>query len=173
MALVDIYNNCTNVVPTGFSVTNIITIINMCVTAAVGIYIGISFKKNYETTKSVKDYFINEVSLLSQEYNDFVTSLCSKKKSPTEVLVWFKKMSIRIENFETVLSSQFKLDSNLLISHNKFKMYFTGTDFFNINFEKPKLDLTIEVQHGINEEYGKVSSACNNLVISIIKSKRK
>ena len=44
MALVDIYNNCTNVVPTGFSVTNIITIINMCVTAAVGIYIGISFK---------------------------------------------------------------------------------------------------------------------------------
>ncbi len=173
MALVDVYNNCTGIQSTGLNATHVLTIINIVVNGLIGIWLGFSFKKNYETTKSVKDYFINESKQLSLEYSEFTVLLCSKKISPSECLVWFKKMTKKIENHQSVLKLEFILEPKILEAHNKFKVEFTKTTFFNENFTKNKLDLPIDIQFLVNEHLSYFADANNKLVISIIKCKRK
>jgi hypothetical protein len=150
-----------------------ISISGIVITSAVGLWIGVSVRRNFTINRSVKDYFISECQDIKKSYGIFLNCLYKDSKSSKSIIEWFKLMSIKIDIFEKFLKEEFKVDPQILITHNQLKQFITETDEFNETFNEPTFKLTSPIKRKIVEIHEGFSKELTKIVIQINKAPRK
>src|ERR1035437_4576625 len=125
---------CPSCYPETMRVSDWISITNIVVTSLIGLWIGISVRRNFTISRAVKDYFILECHEIKKDYREFLNCLYKDSKSSKSIIEWFKIMTIKIDIFENFLKDEFKVNPNMLQSHNKLKQYITETEEFNESY---------------------------------------
>jgi len=82
-------------------------------------------------------------------------------------------MTIKIDIFEEFLKDEFKVDPQILQTHNKLKQFITETDEFNEKFNEPTFVLTSPIKRKIVEIHEGFSKELTKVVIQINKAPRK
>ena len=149
-----------------------ISIASIVVTSTLGLWIGVSVRKNFTINRSVKDYFILECQEIKKLYGTFLNCLYQNKTSSKSAIEWFKIMTIKIDIFEKFLKEEFIVDPKILQTHNKLKQYITETDEFNEMYNKPTFELTSPIKRKIVEIHEGFSNELTKVVIQINKARR-
>lgn len=148
--------------------TDIISIINILVTALVGIYIAHIVQKNLVVNRAVKDYFIKECQEIKSNYSKFFTDLDAQHLRADYVIRWFKIMTDKVENFESTVCYEYNIQLNLLAYHNKIKVFLTGSPVFNEQFSKTTcIKLDSQTFYEITEHHKVLSKIFTESIVKI------
>jgi len=153
-------------------VSDWIAIVNIVVTTLVGLWIGISVRRNFTINRAVKDYFILECLEIKKGYSNFLNCLYQNSKSSKSIIEWLKIMTIKIDIFEEFLKEEFKVNPQVLKTHNKLKQYITETEEFNDNYKSPNFELTPTIKKNIIEIHEGFSKELTKIVIEINKASK-
>jgi hypothetical protein len=172
MVMIFMCASCSDVVST-FRTADIIAISNILVTSSIGLWIGLSVRKNFTINRAVKEYFISECQEIRKMYSDFLNCLYKGTKSSKTSIEWFKLMSIKIGIFEEFLTYEFKVSPSVLHMHNNIKQFITDTDEFNEHYSDPNFTLSSDSKRKILEQHEAFSKELTKVVININKSNKK
>ena len=172
MGLISLCVNCSEV-SKSMKYSDWISISSIVVTSALGLWIGVSVRRNFTINRSVKEYFISECQDIKKSYGFFLNCLYQNSKSSKSIIEWFKIMTIKIDIFEEFLKDEFKVDPQILQTHNKLKQFITETDEFNEKFNEPTFVLTSPIKRKIVEIHEGFSKELTKVVIQINKAPRK
>lgn len=104
-------NNITDVIQV------LVDIIGIFVTAGVSIWIVKTIQKRLNNERSIKDYFIGEVSVIQNEYRNLLSSVMSSKESPKMLKVKFNNLNAKVNSLMKLLATKYKIQENLLAEY--------------------------------------------------------
>ena len=93
----------------GFSLckSDWISVCNLIVTSAIGIWLALIVQKNFTINRAIKDYYIQEIKDVRKLYVDFLNNVYKGKISAKNIKEWFKIVSNRINCVERSLNDSF------------------------------------------------------------------
>lgn len=138
------------------TVSDILQFVGLIVT----VWIAIVVQRNLTKNRYLKDYFINEIKDLRNEYRILFADIQSSKLNSKTIKVRVKIISLRIKTIEDYSTRYFFIESsNLKLLHSEFQQFITGTDDFNnqykestINFSDMTITKILEYQKDIVDE---------------------
>lgn len=149
-------------------VSDWISIIEILVTSAIGIWIVVSVQNNLTKSRYLKEYFINEVKDIRDLYKLFVNQLYKNKMSATDIKDWFKIMSERTQNLNSFLHDKYKIDNSLIVSkHAEIQQKITSMDEFNENYKKTTVTFSNSSKNDILKLHSELSCVLTQRVIDI------
>jgi hypothetical protein len=146
-----------------------IDIISLVATSSIGIWIGVTFQKNLTKNRSLKEYFINEIRLMNEEYSSFLSTLYTERTSSRSVQEWFKIMNIKIETIEVSIVSQMNVLPEILYQHIRMKQFVTSTVEFNTYYQQNTLHLTPPTKNSILQIHSDFKKTVVKAIIDINK----
>lgn len=138
------------------TVSDILQFVGLIVT----VWIAIVVQRNLTKNRYLKDYFINEIKDLRNEYRILFADIQSSKLNSETIKVRVKIISLRIKTIEDYSTRYFFIESsNLKLLHSEFQQFITGTDDFNnqykentIKFSNMTITKILEYQKDIVDE---------------------
>ena len=125
------------------TVSDILQFVGLIVT----VWIAIVVQRNLTKNRYLKDYFINEIKDLRNEYRILFADIQSSKLNSETIKVRVKIISLRIKTIEDYSTRYFFIESsNLKLLHSEFQQFITGTDDFNNQYKESTIkfsDMTI------------------------------
>lgn len=125
------------------TVSDILQFVGLIVT----MWIAIVVQKKLTKNCYLKDYFINEIKDLRNEYRILFADIQSSKLNSKTIKDRVKIISLRIKTIEDYSTRYFSIESsNLKLLHSEFQQFITGTDDFNNQYKKITItfsDMTI------------------------------
>lgn len=156
----------------GLDNSNWIAIIDILVTSIIGIWIGRSFQVNLTTTRALKEHFIDEIRVINTEYAAFFNLLYKENTNAKAIIEWLKVMNIKIEQIETSIRNEFRLEPKLLDEHIKLKVFITKTDELNSEFGTDSIKFKVETWNDLLDMHKKLKQVILNLIVDLNKGKR-
>lgn len=145
-----------------------IAIIDIVVSAGVGIYIAKVITKGQTKERFLKDYFTSELISIKEECKIFFDDICYDQKSANEIKTGFKIISMRVKAYEENLCTVFKSTStNIHSLITKIQIEITDSDEFNEQFQNEKVKFGSVQKAKILEQRSLLLSAFSSSVIDI------
>lgn len=155
------------------SASDWIAIGNISVTAIIGLWIGIVVNGSFTANRAVKDYFIKECQEIKDKYGKLNNDLYAHKCSSEYIINWFKIMTIKIDNFESILCNELNIKPDISDYNNIIKKYITGTDEFNIQYTLPVVKFSPLTINEIIRHHKEFTIRLAKQVIKINRAKKK
>lgn len=153
--------------------SDIISIIETIVTAAIGIWIGVVVQKNQQNNRAIKEYFIDEINSTNEKYNTFFEQVYEQQITGQKTTEWFKIMNNQFEIFDLNLRKEISINASTLKGlHIEFRNFLTSSEDFNNAFTKPGIILSPVVKNVIMNYQARIKSEVVNIIIAINKSKK-
>lgn len=120
-----------------------INIIGVILNCCVGIYIAITIQNKFAKTRSLRDYFIKELTSLQTDYSNFVDKIWQGELDAKTIKENLKSFSCRIQIIERYACKKFDLKAKeqLKEKHVDFQQELTMMDNFNEHYKDNKLKL--------------------------------
>jgi len=117
-----------------------IAIVNIFSTCFVGVLIAISVQNNLTKSRYLRDYFIQEIKDIRDQYKKFLNEIYCGNKSAVDIKDWLKIMSLKINNLNEFLHDNYNIKGSIVKEkHSEIQKFITGSDDFNENFKNPKI----------------------------------
>lgn len=114
------------------SCSDIISIIDIAVSAGVGIWVATAIAKGQTKERFLKEYFTHELISIKEECKVFFDDICYDQKSANDIKTGFKILSMRAKAFEDNLREAFKNSGTCIHSCiTKIQIEITNSDEFN------------------------------------------
>lgn len=88
----------------------IIAIVDIFVSAGVGIWIVKNIQKKLDNRRAIKEHFIGEILSIRSEYRDLILSLKSGEAKPLSIKYQLQRLSIHLNGMMGLLSHEFKIE---------------------------------------------------------------
>lgn len=130
------------------TISDWISVAEIIIGALVGVYIATSVQNNFSRSRTLKDYFIKELSELQNDYRNLVTQIWCGDLDARSITDTLKNFSSRISNLERFITLKFKIKGEQPISnaHSKFQQELTGQEDFNKQYKNKKSSLIWDVK---------------------------
>ena len=92
--------NCT------MSCSDIISIVDIAITTFVGIWLAIGVQRSLTKNRYLREYFINELNNIREEYRSFFVDIYSGALSAKTIKDRLKIMSLRIGSFDKYIHQE-------------------------------------------------------------------
>jgi hypothetical protein len=152
---------------------NWISIIDLLVTSALGLWIGYNLTVTFTTNRALKEHFISEIKETNKTYNSFINTFYQEKSNSKRIVEWFKIMSIQLASIESCVLRELNVTSDVLNAHNRLKQFLTSTKEFNENFNKEFLGLRADTQSRVLDIHKELKEAFVQLIIKVNNSRKK
>lgn len=151
--------------------SDIISIIDIAVSAGVGIWVATAIAKGQTKERFLKDYFTNELISIKEECKKFFDDICYDKASANDIKIGFKILSMRAKAFEDNLEEVFKKSgTNIHLCITKIQVEITNSDEFNEQFKKDKIKFGATQKARILEQRSQLLTSFSSSVIDINKA---
>lgn len=151
-----------------------LTLANIVVTAAVGIWIATTIQNKFAKTRALKDYFINELIALQADYRSFVNNIWESKLSSRSIKDTLKALSGRIDTLDKYMHKKFKLENSLIKeAHVKFQQDLTYAHELEDQFTNPTVQLSHDTKVRLMPLHDNIVEAITERVIDINECKQK
>jgi len=153
------------------SCSDIISIIDIAVSAGVGIWVATAIAKGQTKERFLKEYFTHELISIKEECKVFFDDICYDQKSANEIKTGFKILSMRAKAFEDNLREAFKNSGTCIHSCiTKIQIEITNSDEFNEQFKQEKIRFGAIQKARFFEQRSLLLSAFSSSVIDINKA---
>ena len=120
--------------------SDFLAIIDILVTVLIGFVITHMVYVRDSKTRAIKDYYIQELTEIRSEINEFYSNLFKGELSSQEIIGWYSAIRNRIDNFDNAVRKTFKIYEARLTP----KLFFnykniTNCGDFNVNFKQGKI----------------------------------
>lgn len=150
-----------------------ISVCNLIVTSAIGIWLALIVQKNFTINRAIKDYYIQEIKDVRKLYVDFLNNVYKGKISAKNIKEWFKIVSNRINCVERSLNDSFYIkDSNIGRIHSEIQNFITGTDDFNNGYRNDRLAFRETTKNEILVYHTKLLECFTDVVVKINRAKK-
>lgn len=111
----------------------------------------VTFLQNREgNSRSLKNYFITEISSLKSDYDNFINDVKSDKLNPNSIKKKFKDFSLRNQQLETFLKKELEINDSYIQKQNrKIHQLITNSDEFNSIYNGSNLCLSSKVNNDV------------------------
>ena len=148
----------------------IINIIGILTGAIIAIFIAYVIQDSLTNRRSVKDYFVQEITLNKNFYFEFIEEIRNGKKNSLEINQEFKRFSVNIIQLDTFLKSEMEISaSNLQQSNRSIHEIVTGSLAFNEQFNNAKVVLDQENIKDLLVGLKTFNHFCFDLIIKVNK----
>lgn len=150
-----------------------ISICNLIITSAIGIWLALIVQKNFTINRAIKDYYIQEIQDVRKLYVDFFNNVYNGKRSAKNIREWLKIVSNRINCVERSLNDSFYIkDSNIGKIHSEIQNFITGTDDFNNGYRAEKLIFRETTKNEILAYHIRLLECFMDVVVKINRAKK-
>ena len=154
-----------------FDIGNYIDVIAIIANVLLTIWIVLVIQDRSNNKRILKDYYINEIKELKNDYKVYLTNLYLCKVSPKNIIPWFKLMNIKVTDIMDEINCIYKIDKNTLNPYqNELRDLLTDNEDFNNQFNDEKLNLSttsknslIKFQQEKNKLFNQIILKINNL----------
>ncbi len=151
-----------------------LSLIEIFVTAGVGIWIATSIQTKSTASRALRDYFINELMSLQSDYRTFVNNIWDARLSSTAIKDTLKSLSGRITTLDKFMHKKFNLDSSLIKeAHVIFQQDLTYVPELDEQYSQPVVQLKHETKIRLMPLHERIVEAITERVININESKIK
>lgn len=151
-----------------------LTLVDIVVTAGVGIWIATTIQNKFAKTRALKEYFINELIALQADYRCFVNNIWDSKLSSRSIKDTLKALSGRIDTIDKYMHKKFKLENSLIKeAHVKFQQDLTYAQELEDQFANPTVQLSHDTKIRLMPLHDNIVEAITERVIDINECKQK
>ena len=151
-----------------------LTLVDIAVTAGVGIWIATTIQNKFAKTRTLKEYFINELIALQADYRCFVNNIWDSKLSSRFIKDTLKALSGRIDTLDKYMHKKFKIENSLIKeAHVKFQQDLTYAQELEDQYEKLSVQLSHDTKIRLMPLHDKIVEAITERVININECKQK
>lgn len=151
--------------------SDVISIIDIAVSAGVGIWVATAIAKGQTKERFLKDYFTNELLSIKEECKKFFDDICYDKVSANDIKTGFKIISMRAKAYEDNLNEVFKESvTNIHPCITRIQVEITNSDEFNEQFKKEIIKFGAAQKARILEQRSSLLDAFSKAVIIINKA---
>lgn len=155
------------------STSDWLQLLEIAVTAAVGIWIATTIQNKFAKSRALRDYFINELIALQSDYRSFVNNIWSANISSRAIKDTLKSLSGRIETLDKYMHKKFQLDNSLIKeAHVKFQQELTYASELDDQFQRPCVELNYDTKIRLMPFHDRIVEAITERVIDINESKQ-
>jgi hypothetical protein len=148
-----------------------ITIAGIIINALIAFLIVNYFQNKESNSRSLKDYFINEVTSLKTDYDSFIKGLKNSKFTSNEIKKEFKDFSIRNEQIEYFLKKEIKIQTIYIQDQNrKIHKLITNSFEFNNLYDTSNFILSSSNNNELLQLHKEFNHHLTSIVISINKT---
>lgn len=152
------------------AVSDIIDAIALVVT----VWIAIVVQRNLTKNRFLKDYFINELKDLREEYRFFFIDLQNQKLNSKSIKAKLKILSLRIKTIEEYTTKCFSLeDSKLKDLHSNFQQFITGSKPYNMQYKSKSISFPDTITTQILKHQNNIVGELTRRVICINSATRR
>lgn len=152
------------------TVSDIIQIIGLIVT----IWIAIIVQKNLTKNRYLKEYFINELRSVREEYRLLFSEMYNSRLSSKDIKDRLKIISMRIRSIDTYIDRYFSTrPSKLKDIHSDFQQYITGEDEFNSQFKAKVISFSDRVKTQILGHQGVIVDGLTQRIVDVNNATKK
>lgn len=156
------------------STSDWLQLLEIAVTAGVGIWIATTIQNKFAKSRALRDYFINELIALQSDYRSFVNNIWSANLSSRAIKDTLKSLSGRIETLDKYMHKKFQLSNSLIKeAHVKFQQELTYASELEDQFQSPNVELKHETKIRLMPFHENIVEAITERVIDINESKQK
>lgn len=149
----------------------IFAILDIAISAGVGIWIATAIAKGHTEERFLKDYFTQELITIKEECKTFFDEICYDKSNANSIKIGFKLLSMRITALEANLDKAFKnAHPTLSTSIQKIQLEITGSEEFNDQYKETVVKFSPSVKNTILEQRSKLLTEFSEAVIVINKA---
>lgn len=91
-----------------------VDLLDIVVTTLVSIWIVKTIQKKLNNERSIKDYFISEVSVIQNEYRTLLSNVMSSREIPKLLKVKFNNLNTKVNSLMKLLSTKYAIPANML-----------------------------------------------------------
>lgn len=143
-------------------------VITTAATIGVGWWVGTKIQHNFAKSRTLRDYFMGELSSLQSFYREFVNKILADELDAVTVKNTLKDLSLRIDNLDKFMHLRYKISERIIKdAHTKFQQEVTGHDEFNEQFRNEKLVLTPATKAFLSPLYAEIANSITERVINI------
>lgn len=152
------------------SISDYIELLSVLFNILLTIWIVKVLQNKLTNKRSLKDYLIQEIKDLRQEYRKFFNNLCSNNINPQTALSWFKLMNIKIEDFMVIVSQEYHIDRKKLEPfQNDLRSLITENEDYIECFKKDKIKFSTNSIQSIIAFQQHNSKLFNEIIVEINK----
>lgn len=145
-----------------------INVTSIVVNAIIGIILVVIVSKRISNKRALKDYFINEIKDIREDYRNFLNELFGERCSFISTNSWFQVMNMRLINIEKALKendSKFSLKAKKL--NQSLRDIITDHEDFNNSYKKAHVTLNQEHKQTIVKKHSEISFALMKTIVKI------
>lgn len=135
----------------------------------VAIILACVVPKKLNDDRSLKDFFIQELQSIKNEYNDFCRDICLNKHNANTIKEVFKQLSLKLDEIQDVANRNLQVNINIMDELNQTKIHVTGCSEINDQYSNPNIVFTAETKNRIWQ----LQDIFNKNIISAIASVNK
>lgn len=151
-----------------------LNLVDIVVTAGVGIWIATTIQNKFAKTRALKEYFINELIALQADYRCFDNNIWDSKLSSRSIKDTLKALSGRIDTLDKYMHKKFKLENSLIKeAHVKFQQDLTYAQELEDQFANPTVQLSHDTKIRLMPLHDSIVEAITERVININECKQK
>jgi hypothetical protein len=152
---------------------DIISIADIVITTAIGIWIACLVQNNITKNRYLKEYYICELKDIGECYKSFIKDLYAGSIAAKDIKDWFKIMSVRIKAFDDFVHTSYKIENSLLLDkHSDIQQFVTGADEFNENYKKKTVPLEGNTKNDILKKHYELNNVIMQRVVDINGAKK-
>lgn len=125
--------------------------------------------KKLNDDRSLKDFFIQELQSIKNEYNDFCKDICLDNQSANTIKEVFKQLSLKLNEIQNVANRNLQVDINIMDELNQTKIHVTGCPEINDQYSSLNIKFSAETKNRIWQ----LQDVFNKNIISAIASVNK
>jgi hypothetical protein len=148
-----------------------INIASIAVNVFIAVIIVSYFQSKESNSRTLKDYFINEVNSLKMDYNEFIVDIKNSNITSNSIKRKFKDFSIRNEQIEYFLKKEIKLSTLYIQDQNRkiHRLVTNSTEFNNVS-GLSQFTISTSNNNELIELHKEFNHHLTNLVIKINKT---
>ena len=139
------------------------------VNALLAYWIVSSMQNKLTNKRILKDYFIQELKEIRNEYRSCLNNLYANQTLAIKVIPWFKLMNIKVDDLMTLINTKYAIDKKLLDPYqNKLRELITENQDFINQFKSTKpVEFSAESKNKIIIFQQEYNHLFNDLIIGI------
>lgn len=132
------------------------------------ILIAFVVNKNFTKGRYIKEFFINELKYIRDDYKNLFSDIYSSKLNAVNIKDRLKILSNRINMLNTCVKHNLKVNNHDFISsHSEFQMFITGDDEFNTHYKDSQLNFSDTTKTKIMSYQKKIIEKISQYIIDI------
>ena len=124
-------------------------VVDLLTGGAVACILAYIVPKKLNDDRRLKDFFIQELQCIKNEYNDFCRDICLSKYDARTIKEVFKQLSLKLDDIQNVANRNLQVDINIMDELNQTKIHVTGCTEINDQYSEPNIVFNLETRNRI------------------------